>query len=202
MIKFGTFLLALTASLFITACSTPITQPTPTLNFTKYPVINLDVSSIKVIEAYNSPLRPPNIEHLMPYSPADAMQVWIKDRLNTVGSDKLMEITIIDASVIEKDLPKTKGVKGLLTIDQDKRYDARLEVEIRIYGDAALSEADTSISITRSITIPENASANSREAAYTKMIYDLMEMMNTKLEKNIHEYMNNYINYSDKRFSN
>ena len=196
MNKFSKFFLAIVALFAITACTTSApTTPTPTINFSDSPKINVNVAQIEVIEAYKSPFAAPNIEHLMPYSPADAMQLWIKDRLRAVGSDKLLQITIVDAHVIESKLPKTQGLKGLFTIDQDKKYDARLEVEMRIYGDAALSEADTSVSVTRSITIPENASVNSRTAAYVKMIHDLMEIMDARLEKNMHEYMNNYISY-------
>ncbi len=182
--------------LLATACSSPSSPSVPSLNFTSQPPIKLNVANIEVIEAYKSPFSPPNIEHLMPYSPADAMQLWVKDRLRAVGSDKLLQVTIVDAPVIASDLPKTKGLTGLFTVDQDKKYDARLEVEMRVYGGDALSEADTSVTVTRSITIPENASVNSRRAAYTQMIQDMMKMMNDKLELNIKNYLGKYISYT------
>ncbi len=185
--------LAIIISFFVSACSTPAAPAPQTLSFTGYPPINLDVGNIEVAEDYKSPQRAPNVEHLMPYSPADAMQIWVKDRLRAKGSAKLAQVSIIDASVVATDLPKTQGIKGLFTNDQDKRYDARLEVEIRIYGDSALSEASTSVEVTRSITIPENASVNSRKATYNQLVADLMKMLNEKLEKNIHQYLNNYI---------
>jgi hypothetical protein len=180
----------------IAACATPAPQAPQEISFSQYPVMNVDVGNIEVIEAYNPPLAPPNIEHLMPYSPAAAMKIWVKDRLRATGSDKLMQVTIVDASVTESKLPKTKGIQGLFTNDQDRRYDGRLEVEVRIYGNAALSEADTSVTVTRSITIPENASVNSRRAAYMQMVKDMMEMMNAKLEKNMLGYMGNYISFA------
>lgn len=192
MIKSGTFFLALIV-IGITACSTPSQPPIATLNFSESPPINVNVAKIEVIEAYQSPFRAPNVEHLMPYSPADAMAIWVKDRVRATGSDKLLQITIVDASVIETDLPKTKGIKGLFTVDQSKKYDARIEVEMRIYGEAALSEANTSVIVTRSITIPENANVNYRKTAYIQMIQDMMKMVNDKLENNILTYMGNYI---------
>lgn len=198
MTKFSIFFLSLTALLVIAGCATPSPPPAPTLNFTQSPIINVSVANIEVIEAYKSSFKPPNVEHLMPYSPADAMAIWVKDRLRSVGSDKLLQITIVDASVVASDLPKTEGVKGIFTVDQDKKYDARLEVEMRIYGDAALSEADTSVIVTRSITIPENASVNYRKAVYIQMIQDMMKMMNDKLENNMISYMRNYINISNR----
>ncbi len=193
MNKMTMFIPAIISLLFITACSTEAPQNLHAPNFTNYPRINIDTANIEVIEDYKSPQTAPNIEHLMPYSPADAMQIWVKDRLHATGSSKILQVDIIDASVIATELPKTQGIKGLFTNDQDKRYDARLEVEMRIYGDSALSEASTNVVITRSTTIPENASVVSRKAAYNQLVLDLTKMLNEKLEKNMRQYLNNYI---------
>ena len=197
MNKIFSIIAALTASLFLSACATPAPLPVQNISFTNYPAINIDVASIEVVEEYKSPLRTPNVEHLMPYSPAAAMKIWSKDRLKATGSAKLLQVAIIDAPVTVTDLPKTQGINGLFTNDQDKRYDARLEVELRIYGDSALSEASTNVVVTRSITIAENASVNVRKAAYNQLIFDLMKMLNEKLEKNMQEYMNNHINFAN-----
>ncbi len=179
----------------VAACSspTPAVSQQP-ISFMQYPPINIDVSRIDMIEEYKSPFSSPNVEHLMPYSPADAMALWVKDRLHATGRDKILQITIKDASVKSIDLPKTTGLTGLFTNDQDKKYDGRLEVELRIYGDQPLSLADTSVIVTRSITIPENASVNARKAAYIQMVQDMMKMLNDRLEANIRNYMGNYIN--------
>ena len=187
---------AIVALFFATACATPQPQSTNALDFSKEPTINLNVANIEIIEAYQSPFAAPNIEHLMPTSPTEAMKIWVHDRLRATGSSKLLQVTIVDAPVIATDLPKTRGIKGVFTVDQDKKYDARLEVELRIYGDGAISEANTSVAVTRTITIPENASVNSRRAAYEKMIKDMMEMLDNKLEKNIQSYFGNYLSYS------
>lgn len=192
MSKINSFFLAI-AALFLFSCSSP-TPPSASLpNFSHLPKINMDVAGIEVIEAYESTMRSPNIEHIMPYTPADTIQLWVKDRLNAAGKDKLMQVNIIDASVKEENLPRTKGVKGLFTVDQEKRYDVRIEVELRIYGGSALSEANTSVIVTGSSTIPENASVNYREGAYKKLVNNAMTMLNQKLESNIREYMNNHI---------
>ncbi len=178
----------------VAACSSPTPpinqQP---INFSQYAPINVDVARIDLIEEYKSPFAAPNVEHLMPYSPADAMALWVKDRLHATGHDKILQVTIKDAAVKSTDLPKTKGLTGLFTNDQDKRYDGRLEVEMRIYGDQPMSLADTSVVITRSITIPENASVNYRKSAYLQMVQDMMKMLNDKLESNMRSYMGNFI---------
>ncbi len=188
-------LFALFTLLCISACASGTTQPTPLppLTFSKYAPLNVNVAKIEVMEEYRSPMRTPNVEHLMPYSPADAVQVWVKDRLRASGPDKLLQVIIKDAKVIETELPKKSGISGFFTNDQDKRYDARVEVELRVYGEAALSEANTETVVTRTITIPENASVEQRKNAFARMILDLMEVMNANLEKNMFAYMGNYI---------
>lgn len=193
--KFAMLFAAAFTLLEISSCSAPVQSPAESLNFSQYQPIEMNVAKIETVEAYKSPFAAPNIEHLMPYTPADVMAIWIKDRLRAVGNDKILQITIVDASVKQVDLPKTKGITGLFTVDQDKRYDARMEIEMKIYGNDALSEASTSVVVTRSITIPENASVNYRKTAYEKMIQEMMKMVNDKLENNMRTYMGNYINY-------
>ena len=192
---------ALLAVGLVTACAQQQPPAPPALSFSQYPVLNMNVARIEVVEAYKSPNAAPNIEHLMPSSPAKAMKLWVKERLRATGSDKMLQVTIVDAPVISSDLPRTKGVAGLFTVDQDKKYEARLEVEMRIYGEGSLSEADTSVIVSRSTTIPENATVNSRRIAYEKLIADMMEMLNDKLEKNMLKYFGAYIGAAGKQQS-
>ncbi len=185
-------------ALLLASCDAPPPPKVNELSFTKLPIIKVNVANIEVVDAYKSPYKAPNIEHLMPYTPADAMHIWVKDRLRATGSDKLLQITILDAPVTSTDLPTSKGVKGVFTVEQDKRFDAKLEVEMRLYGGEALSEANTSVSVMRSITIPENASVNARRAAYEKLIAEMMDMLNAKLENNMLNYMGNAVSFSGK----
>lgn len=177
----------------LAACATNPYGASQTPSFSKYPAINVDVAKIDVIEEYKPPMRAPNIEHLMAYTPANVMKIWVHDRLHATSGSKMLQVRIIDASVTATDLPKTKGLRGAITNDQDKRYDGRLEVELRIYGEGALSEANTSVTITRSVTVPEDASDATRRGTYEKLVSDMMNMLNDKLEKNMQQYMGNYI---------
>ena len=186
-------ILSIFAIILLAACSsTKPALPTIKLDFTKYGAIYFNVSRIEVVEEYKSPMHAPNVEHTITYSPADAMQLWVKDRLRAAGSDKLLQVIIKDASVVEAELPKTAGFKGYFTNDQDKRYDAKLEVELRIYGDEPLSEANAEAVVTRSITIPENATVEQRHHTLDQLVADSMELLNAKLEGNINSYMGNY----------
>lgn len=190
-------LLTLAGVLALGACAKDSPVDYPPLNFTRYQPIHLNVASIEFVNEYKSPLRSPNVEHLMPYSPEDAMRIWVKDRLRAVGPEKSLQVIIRDASVVVTELHKDNSIEDFLTIDQDRRYDAKLEVELRIYGSAsALSEANVSVKAARSLTMSENASVNQRNAKFRQVIGEMMEGVNAELEKNIFMYMASHINYS------
>jgi hypothetical protein len=183
--------------LAISSCSDESPVDFPPLTFVRYQPIYLNVSSIEFVNEYKSPMKSPYAEHLMPYSPEDGMRIWVKDRIRAVGSEKILQVIIKDASVVATELHKDSSFEDFLTVDQDRKYDAKLDVELRIYGSAsALSEANASVKGKRSITMSENASAWRRNAMFRQMIGEMMEGVNAELEKNIFMYMGNHINYS------
>lgn len=191
-------ILPLLAGAFLLAsCNSYQGGPTGEMSFTRYQPIYLDVSMIENADEYKSPMTLPNVEHLMPFSPTEAMHIWVKDRLRAVGGDKTLQVIIKDASVIETKLPKPGGFTAFFTVHQDKRYDAKLSVEMRIYGEGdAMSLASITANVTRSVTMSESASAAERDAVLYRLTADMMEQMNAELEKNIFQYFGSYISYS------
>ena len=192
--RFIIFLPALLLSL--SGCEHPGPPLPPELSFTKYQPIYLDVGSIDFADEYQSPMAPPNVEHLIPYSPAEAFHIWIKDRLRAVGTNKSLQVIIKDASVLST--PIQQPDTGLIpSVHNSNRYDSRLEVEMRIYSsNDAMSLASVHATATASITIDEKASLAERSTIFRKLISTLMENLNAEMERNIYQYFGNYINYS------
>lgn len=191
-------LLLIPLLLLLSSCQQPGPPGLPqALSFARYQPVFFDVATIEVVDEYQSPNLPPNIEHLMPYSPSEAMHIWVKDRLRAAGLHRSMQVIIKDGSVVAKNLPKPEGLQGLFTLSQDRQYDARLEVEMRIYEDnGAMSAASVQAVVTRSITTREDASVAERELALRKLTWQLMEAMNAQLEKNMFQYFGPYINFA------
>ncbi len=171
--------------LFLTSCggSRDVVEYRP-LSFTHFQPIYMAVSSIQVVEEYKSPMRPPYIEHLIPYSPAEAMRIWVRDRMRTAGGEKTMQVIVRNGSVTATDT------------NAGRRYDAKLEVELRIYGDGIISEASVFINGTRNITISAGAGDSERNKVFRKLIGDLMEELNAEMEKNLFQYMGKYISFT------
>ena len=191
--KFGLLILA---AAVLGSCSYVESDTPPPLSFTKYQPIILDVGSIEFVDEYKSPMQDPYVEHRLPYSPAEAMHIWVKDRIRANGNEKTLQVIIKDARVVVSTLPNSSGFLSMMGIGDNKRYDLSLVVEMRIYGrDSAMSLASLQVSTTRNITINERTSAHEREVMFRNMVADSMEVMNAELEKNIFTYFGSNITY-------
>jgi hypothetical protein len=170
-------------------------MPAP-LNFKRYQPIVLDVGEIQFIEEYKSPMRDPYVEHRLPYSPAEAIRIWVRDRIRASGNEKSLQVLIRDARVVATPLEKSGGIFGSMGLTQDTRYDMSLFVEMRIYGrDTAMSLSSVQASSKRSIVLNDSISLHEREVRFRRMIAEAMEGVNAELEKNIFTYFGENITY-------
>jgi hypothetical protein len=188
------FLPVIAAFLF-SACAQPEpTQNLAQISFTSLPPIRLGVAEIRVIEAYEAPLKSPHVEHNFPVSPAEAVKIWASQRLQAAGTTGVMEITIEDASVIEQHLNKTEGVRGFFTDDQSERYDAKLNVTMRLYtGDTAVANAEGDVKIIRSRSVSEKATINERERLFHDMTLGMITQFNQEAETRLRQYFQAFI---------
>lgn len=177
----------LASIILIAACTMPMEQrPMPRLTYTQYPVTNINVGSIQIVEKYAMPMQNPNIEHLMPQPLPQAVADWARKRFKATGSAGTMVITINQASVVRQDLPKTDGVKGWFTVDQSERYDARVSVEFRVDGTGHESGSGV-VNLTRGQTIAENTSIEERDRIWTHMEEVLLTDLDASTQKTLQE---------------
>ncbi len=156
--------------------------------------IAINVAEIKVVEGYQSPLRKPNVEQDFPVPPATAVKKWVAARLKAVGTSGVLEVTINDASAKEVPLPKTSGVKGLFTDDQDARYDASLAVTFSLYtGARGMSDASGDVRITRSHSINEKATVVDHQKLYHRMTRDMMVSFDSEANARLRQYFAAYL---------
>lgn len=186
-------LLFLAAALLLASCETVNVPPPHPLSFKNYSPIYLKVGQIQINDEYQPSRQLPHVEEFIPISPTDATHTWVDDRLRATGGSNTLEVIIHDASVTATPLPQQDG---LFTGSPDKRYDARLTVEMRLYTGGAMSEASVEAAATRSLTIPGNVSLVQRDAMLHQFIAAMMVSINAELEKNIYKYFAGYIDYS------
>jgi len=166
-------------ALLLASCANTETRPRPVPHYVyqQYPVSQLNVGSIQVVNSYVMPMNAPNAEHLMPQPLPKAVEEWAHNHFKATGGDGTLTITIKDASVVEQDLKRTKGVKGVVTIDQAERYDAKISVEFSVSATSSGKDGSGSVGLTRGQTIAEDASLEDRDVLWTgmeeKMLTDL-----------------------------
>lgn len=188
-------LLALAATLMLASCQeAPPAQTLPPISFANTPVMRVAVAQINIVEAYQSPMAAPNVEHQFQTSPAQAVKQWASQRLQAVGTTGIMEIIIEDASVKETPLPKTDGVKGFFTDDQSERYNASLRVAMRLYsGQQAMAAATGDVAIISSRTINEKATIAHREKLFHELTQDMMTQFDTEAEARLRQYFSAFL---------
>ncbi len=182
------------ALLTLAACQAPaLPPPLPELTYSHLDPISLDVGRIEIVEQYEPPLSPPNVDHKFPTPPAQAMRQWVKDRLNAVGEIRIARLVIKDASAIETKLETTGGLRGAFTKDQSERYDVTLDVVLEIRSELGSAVAFANAVVTRTKTVAEDISLSDRERIFHEMTEEVMTEVNAELEKNIRQFLVQYI---------
>lgn len=175
-------------ALVATACAMPSSQkPSPQFMWQRYPALYLGVSNIQVIEEYAPPSDKQHIENLLSPSLPAAVAQWARGRFVAGGADSTLIITIRNASMVKKELPRTKGIKGLFTIDQAERYDATIEVEFKVDGVIFGRTGQGSLVVSRGMSLPETASPAARDAAWVKIVENLMTDADVAAQNLLHE---------------
>ncbi len=184
------------AAVVVLAACTDAPPPTrfPQLTYAHHGAFVLDVSELEIVDAYQSPLRPPNVEHLMPVAPAAVARRWADDRLKSAGSSGRRAVfTIEDAAVTESRLERQTGLRGALTVDQSERYDAMLSVRLEIFDIAGRSVGVVEANAERSRSVPEDITLDAREKVWFSITESLANDLNAELDRAIPQFLAPYL---------
>lgn len=189
------FSAVLIVALALTACETP--DPTPRyadITFSHLAPIRLDVGAVDYSQAYVTPAKIPNVEHLFVLRPSVVAQRWAGERLKAVGAvSRIARVTLVNAAVIGSALDTTQGIKGMFTIDQAARYDATVEILIEIVNSQGVVEGRASAVAQRSVTAPENITLNDRDQLWFELTEAVMADLDRELEATIRKYLAKYL---------
>lgn len=177
---------ALAAALLLAACSSP---PPPAafseITFADRGTIVLDVATVDVRSSFAPSFASPDVEHLFPIPPQRAAERWARDRLAARGGGRRAIYDVKTARVVEKPLSGTGGVAGLFKSDQEARYIALLEVELRILEPDGRQVGFVSARAERTRTVEEGVTLAERETIWFEMTRQLMADLDPVLEKSI-----------------
>jgi hypothetical protein len=178
--------LAIAATLALGACTSAPPRPQARqISFANLAPISFDVARVEVVQQYQPPQVPPNVDHLTPVPPSDAIRRWANERVRAMGASGTMRVIIKDASITETHLKPTTGVRGTFTTDQSERYDGRLSVDLVVEVPSRQFQGYTGATVSRTISVPENVSLQGREDAWHSLVERMMADLNAKLEEGI-----------------
>lgn len=178
----------------VAGCTSAPTVPSyPEIRFSGKPPILLDVARVDIVEAYRSPLKAPNVDHLFPVRPAHAARQWARDRLRAGGTTGRAEAVVRDASATETALKRTGGVRDAFTTDQAERYDAAITISVHILDSLGNELANASATARYSRTVAEDVTLNERESVWYRMTTAMMHALDKALEGEIKKSLAAYL---------
>lgn len=183
----------LAAAAGLGSCSTPPPPQFPELTFTHLPQITLGVSKIEIVDNYTPPNDPKHVEDRMPVSPEQALKNWARDRLRANGVSGVAKFIITNAAVVETDLARSKGLKGVFTTEQAERYNASVNVEVKLEGVPRVNRAYAQAAVERSQTVAEDASINVREEVWFALTEQVMKDFDPQMTASIRQHLADFI---------
>lgn len=179
--------------LLLASCQHSVPQEVKTFS-DEGPAYRLNVARVEVVDDYD-PAPKQRTEYAFGRSLGKAMHQWADKRLVAVGTEKVLEVHITNASIRKKELPKQKaGVEGWFTKEQTEEYTGTLAVELKLYSPERtlpVAHAEVSAELTR--TLREDASLEDRKVLNRSMTAEIMNEIDGALDRNIHGYFSNYL---------
>ena len=186
--------LTLLAIALLTACSqAPLPDRLPPLSFTQTAPFRVMAAQVRVDQNYQPPLARPNVEQEFATTPAQAIGIWARDRLQAAGSGGLLIVNIDDASVREVLPPRSTGIRGLFTTDNGE-YTAKLSANFRLYdGVNPIAVAEATVNVSRIRTLDRDASPAERDQFYDTLTRDVMRDFDAQATLQLRQYFAAYL---------
>ena len=178
----------------LAACETPIQiQELPELTYGYLGRYRLDVAAVEVVSEYRAPMRAPNVEHLFPTPPEDALRRWANDRLEAAGRRGVARFVVKEAGVTETPLEVETGFTGAFKKQQSARFEATVEAILELVDERGFRKGFASARASRSRTVGEDITLDERNRTWFDLTESLMRDFNAEMERNIGLYFGGYL---------
>jgi hypothetical protein len=180
----------------LAACTTtPLAPALQPISYAGKGAIRFVASRVDVVTSYVPPMRRPNIDHEVPFSPLETMQRWGRERLvASGGAARHLRFTIATAAMTETDLPRETGMRANFTTQQDKRYDVALAAALELRENAnGLVVASGEARATRFRTVAEGIPIAEREGVWHALLKQAMDDLDAELERQVRAHFSPYV---------
>lgn len=188
--SFLSFSLLLAGGLPVLAACTPPPPPSPDytqIGFGHRAPLRLKVARVVFRDESRQTREAPEVGHLFPDPPPTVVERWVRDRLQAVGSDGEIEAVLREASVTETSLPRSSGLRGLVTREQSERYDARIVLALRARNGRGEPDGSVETRLERSTTVRENLGRGERTATWHRLMEEMARSLDEEMERAIRD---------------
>jgi hypothetical protein len=180
----------------LAGCANAPTPPRlPPISYASHGRFTLEAERLEIVQEYQAPLAPPNVEHLFAQRPDDTLKRWANERLAVTGrGERFARFVILDARVTETQLPRETGVRATFTNEQAQRYDGRIEVGVELRQlRGNFRDGYATAAATRTRSVAENITLNDREHVWYEMVEQMMNDINAELDRQIRQNMQRFL---------
>lgn len=157
------------------------------IRFDDRPALRLNVARVIFRDETGARDDPSEVGRFFPDPPREVVERWVRQRLAPIGAEGEVQALLHDASVRETALPRTQGLRGLVTVDQSERYDARVVLALRAYDRNGQFTGGVESRIERSTSVPENLGRGERTAIWHRLMEDVARRLDEEMERAIRE---------------
>ncbi len=161
------------------------------IDISKFDSISINAKDIRINKKYNSIFSENNIEEQIQKSPVDIMLEWNNKNISKVGSENILVINILDASIKKNEIENVNAKKY-----EEKtifKYELSFLVEYELYDSSGFLEANTTVETSRSTTSQKYISLNEIEIIINDLMILAMKDYINETKKQLSIYMGNYL---------
>jgi hypothetical protein len=160
-----------------------------TLDYTRLGLLPLQVKNLDFRQS--TPLNAASDANFANYKPrlADAAYRWGVDRLRANGSQGRAVLTIGTATITRNRLAVRDDIGGWFTRAQSEKWVGQLAASLTVEGAGGGFSGTATANVTRSTTLPEDASASEKENAYRRLLLGLMDDFNAQMTTSMREHL-------------
>ncbi len=173
-------------AVLLAGCTTVAPPPAalPEMTFVNMEPIRVDAAKVAVVDAYQSPMKLPDVEYTFQPPPDAAAQKMLKRVLVPAGGKNVLRAIIKQASVVRRNLSAHHSLQGLLMQAPAVELTAVMKVRFELIDPAApdivLGHAD--VVVHRKKTLDEGLSPDARASAYFDLTEELMNDLNAGMQ--------------------
>lgn len=184
------FFAALLAAAVLAGCVSPVAAPTPErMDYSRAGAVQVNVAKVEFHNEYNPQPGGNNIEYTFKVTPAAAARQLVEEKLVAGGFEKILRVTVEDASVLREVLPESekglleKGIFGAFATGPAEQLTGRVALRFEMVAENApdIILGRASLVADRQTTVAGNASLAAREQAYHNLTQAMMNDIATGL---------------------